>query len=46
MEENEESDALAYEKKRKQKIIRRIVLIGGGVLVFIVANWSMLMSLL
>lgn len=43
---DEELKALAYEKKRRKKIIRRVVLIGGGVLVFIVGNWSWLMSLL
>lgn len=43
---DEEREALAFQKKRKQKIIRRVVLIGGGVLVFIIANWSWLMSLL
>lgn len=40
----EERSALAYEKKRTQKIIRRVVLIGGGILVFIVGKWSWIMS--
>lgn len=43
---DEEREALAFQRKRKQKIIRRVVLIGGGVLVFIIGNWSWLMSLL
>lgn len=43
---DEESEALAYQKKRKQKIIRRVVLIGAGVLVFLVVNWSQLIALI
>jgi hypothetical protein len=33
-----------YEHKRRLKLIRRIALIGGGIIVFIIANWAWLAS--
>lgn len=43
---NEEKEAQIYEEKRKRKLIRRIVLIGLGILVFIIVNWSWFLNLI
>ena len=40
MTDQELEEDRRYERKRRLKLIRRIVLIGGGIIVFIAFNWT------
>ena len=44
MTDQELEEDRRYERKRRLKLMRRIVLIGGGIIVFIAFNWTWLVS--